>query len=61
LEGDPATTDVIVEKEDGVTTHYYIDDDHPAIVYIKVGGTVRVKRSSAFFQLKSAAKEIARA
>jgi hypothetical protein len=53
LEGD-STTDVIVEKEDGEQIHYYIADNHPAIVHIRVGGTVRVKRADTITPIKRA-------
>jgi hypothetical protein len=36
-------TDVIVESRDGRRIHSLIPDGHPAIVYIKEGGTFRVK------------------
>jgi len=39
-------TDVIVETEDGRRIHYYIDDGHPAIVYMRKGSTLRVKATS---------------
>jgi hypothetical protein len=54
LEGDSATTDVIVEKEGGETIHYYIADNHPAIVHIRVGGTIRVKRADTITPIKNA-------
>ncbi|MEM3484785.1 MAG: hypothetical protein QXI12_04115 [Candidatus Methanomethyliaceae archaeon] len=40
-------TDIIFKTEDGKLIHKYIDDKHPAIVYISVGGTIRVKRNEA--------------
>lgn len=39
-------TDIIVESKDGKRIHQYIMDDWPAIVYVRPGGTIRVKRSS---------------
>jgi hypothetical protein len=44
---------VIVEK-DGECIHYYIRDNHPAIVHISVGGTIRVKRSDTITPIKRA-------
>lgn len=38
-------TDVIVETEKGERFHYLIPDNHPAIVYVKQRGTIRVKRA----------------
>lgn len=37
-------TDVILE-DDGKYIQYHIPDKHPAIVHIKKGGTIRVKRA----------------
>jgi hypothetical protein len=38
-------TDVIVESKEGKRIHHYIADNHPAIVYIKEGGTIRVRKA----------------
>jgi hypothetical protein len=53
LEGDSSTTDVIIEK-DGEQIHYYIRDNHPAIVHVRVGGTMRVKRADTITPIKNA-------
>jgi hypothetical protein len=53
LEGDTTTTDVILEKN-GEYIHYYITDNHPAIVHIRVGGTIRVKRADTITPIKNA-------
>jgi len=39
-------TDVIVERG-GRFIAYHINDHHPAIVYVRVEGSMRVKRSDA--------------
>lgn len=38
-------TDVIVEDKSGQRIHYLIPDNYPAIVYVKEGGTFRVKKA----------------
>jgi len=38
-------TDVIIETKDGKKAHYLIDDNYPAIVYLREGATLRVKAS----------------
>jgi len=38
-------TDVILETKDGKRFHYLIDDNYPAIVYVREGATLRVKSS----------------
>lgn len=53
MEGDSATTDVIVEK-DGEYLHYYIADNHPAVVHVRAGGTIRVKRADTITPIKNA-------
>jgi hypothetical protein len=53
LEGDSATTDVIVEK-DGEYLHYYIADNHPAVVHVRTGGTIRIKRADTITPIKNA-------
>jgi hypothetical protein len=50
---DSAMTDVIIEKDDKCI-HYYIRDNHPAIVHVKVGGTIRVKRADTITPVKRA-------
>ena len=37
-------TDVILESKDGKRLHYFIDDNYPAIVYVREDGTLRLKR-----------------
>lgn len=37
-------TDVILIDREGNQIHKYIDDDHPAVVVIRQGGTMYVKR-----------------
>ena len=39
-------TDLILEDKNGNRLHMYFGDNYPAIVYIRQGGTIRVKRSS---------------
>jgi len=46
-------TDVIIEK-DGQSIHYYIRDNHPAIVHVRVGETMRVKRADTITPVKRA-------
>jgi hypothetical protein len=48
-----AMTDVIVEKDDKCI-HYYIRDNHPAIVHVRVGETMRVKRADTITPVKRA-------
>jgi hypothetical protein len=50
---DSAMTDVIIEK-DGQSIHYYIRDNHPAIVHVRVGETMRVKRADTITPVKRA-------
>ncbi|MEM2455179.1 MAG: hypothetical protein QXN21_04480 [Candidatus Bathyarchaeia archaeon] len=38
-------TDIIVEDEKGGRMHFYIDDNWPAIVYVRKDGTIRVKKA----------------
>ena len=52
-------TDVIVEN-DGQSIHYYIADNHPAIVHIKVGGTVRVRKADTITPIKQAITSLIR-
>ena len=46
-------TDVIVEN-DGQSIHYYIADNYPAIVHIRVGGTIIVKKADTITLMKKA-------
>jgi len=41
-------TDVIVEDEKGQRMHFFIDDNYPAIVYVRKGSTLRVKASTLY-------------
>lgn len=43
-------TDVIHELKDGRIIHRYINDGCPAIVYIREGGTVKVKRANLEYE-----------
>jgi hypothetical protein len=52
-------TDVIVEK-DGRSMHYYIADNHPAIVHIRVGGTIRVRKADTITPIKQAITSLVR-
>jgi len=52
-------TDVIVEKN-GQSIHYYIADNHPARVHIKVGGTVRVRKADTITPIKQAITSLIR-
>lgn len=37
-------TDCIVELTDGETIHYYIDDGHPIIIWMRKDGTIKVRK-----------------
>jgi len=47
-------TDVIVENEKGERIHYYIADNHPAVVYVRVDGTFRVKKADTITPVQRA-------
>jgi hypothetical protein len=51
------TTDVILEK-DGEYIHYYIADNHPAIVHIRKGSSMRVKRADTITPVEQAIKAL---
>jgi len=36
-------TDILLESKDGKRFHYFIDDNYPAIVYVREDGTLRVR------------------
>ena len=52
-------TDVILER-DGQYIHYYIDDKHPAIVHIRRGSSIRVKRADTITPIEQAIRAITR-
>jgi hypothetical protein len=41
-------------EKDGEYIHYYIADNHPAVVHIRKGGTIRVKRADTVTPIKNA-------
>ena len=45
-------TDVILEDKQGRRTHHFIDDNCPAIVYVRERATLRVKRLSESLESK---------
>jgi hypothetical protein len=55
--GEFKTTDVILEK-DGEYIHYYIADNHPAIVHVRKGSSIRVKRADTITPVEGAIKAL---